>query len=389
MARRAAIIGVGQTHHSSKRPDVSSPELVNEAVRRALEDAQISVGEIEAVVMANMNWAEGWHLPDLITSDFIGAHLKPTLKFLTGGCMGLSTTEAAWHHVASGVFDVVMAVACANQGEHEGTTARLLLAADPLVERPFASGAIGVFALFAQQYMRRSGCREEHAAMVRVKADENACRNPYAHLKLGITIEAVLNSRVLVWPLRILHMCPQSSGACALILASEERAKRAAKKPVWIKDHVTVLQESWRKGGFEGGVTPTTSSQSVATARLYKRNGITNPIKEIGLLEMYEPSSWAELLWMEEFHLCERGEAWRLVEKGVTRRDGAFPINPSGGVVSTNPAAASAMIRVAECVLQLRGEAGEHQVTKAVKTALAHGFGGTNWTELMLLSTEM
>ncbi len=124
----------------------------------------------------------------------------------------------------------------------------------------------------------------------------------------------------------------------------------------------------------------------VAARKLYGRNGIINVRKDVDMFEIYDPCVWCELAWMEDFHVCEKGEAWKLVEKGMTELDGEFPVNPSGGVVSNNPIGASSMIRPAEAALQIRGDAGEHQVTRKVNTALASGFGATNCTELFLLS---
>ncbi|MBU1943013.1 MAG: acetyl-CoA acetyltransferase, partial [Actinobacteria bacterium] len=121
---------------------------------------------------------------------------------------------------------------------------------------------------------------------------------------------------------------------------------------------------------------------------LYRRNGITDPVRDIDVIEMYDPSTWAELIWMEDMGLCERGEAWRMVERGETEIDGKIPVNPSGGVVSTNPGTPSTMIRYIEAALQVRGDAGGHQVPREVRTAVATGFGGTGWTPMVLLSRD-
>ncbi len=131
------------------------------------------------------------------------------------------------------------------------------------------------------------------------------------------------------------------------------------------------------------------SSLTAASKKLYKRNHITDPLKQLDVFEMYEPSSWAEMIWMGDFLLCDRSEAYKLVEKGVTKLDGELPINPSGGVVSCNPIGATAMIRVAEAALQVRGDAGDHQVPKEVNTAVATGFGGTYWSNMILLKKSL
>ena len=385
MSQRVAIVGIGQTNHRYRRPDVNHVELLNEAVRLALQDAQLTMKDVDAVVMGNMELFEGHYIPDAMSVDGSGAYLKPGLRVNTGGTVGATTLVAAATHVASGVFNTVLAIGWEKQ-DAASTLSGLLMVRDPLYDRDKAAGAAGLFATLALRYMRESGCREEHAALVRVKAAQNARRNPHAHLKLNITADDVLNSRLLVWPLRLLHLSPTSCGACALVLAGEERAKKISNKPVWIRDHVTAHRECFTHVGGIVEAVPHTPSHEAAALKLYKRNGITNPRRQMQMMEMYDPSSWAEMQYSEWFHICEKGEGWKIAEKGITALDGEFPINPSGGVVSTNPIGASAMLRPAEAALQIRGDAGEGQVTRQVNVALATGFGGWTWTVMFLLS---
>jgi len=390
MARKVAIVGIGQTEHKTRHPECSHAELINEAARRALEDAQLTIKDIDAVLNGNMDLFEGHNLLDTITVDGSGAYLKPGRKMNTGGTTGGTMVTSAWYHVASGIYDVVLTIASEKQEESGGnTTSAIITCADPLAYRPFSTGAVGALAMVAARYMHDTGCGEEPGAIARVKAADNALKNPYAHLKLHLTLEDVLESRMLIYPLRLLHMCPQSSGACALVLASEEKAKKITKKPVWFKDHVISHQECFKRP-LSPDPTPSMISQTDAARKLYQRNGVTQPRRDIDVFEMYEPAAWAEIAWMEDFLLCERGEAWKLVERGVTALDGEFPINPSGGVVSTNSIGATAMVRVAEAALQIRGDAGAHQVTrKEPKTAVATAFGGCNWTIMTLLSKNL
>ncbi len=385
MAERVAIVGVGQTYHRSRRPDVNQVELMNEAVRAALDDAQLTLRDIDAVVMGNMELFEGNYLVDMWASDGIGSYLKPGMKITTGGTTGATVSCAAFNHAASGLFDVVLAVAFEKQDEGD-TTAGLNSVSDPLWRRWIATGAMGAFARVGRDYIRRTGCKEEHAAMLRVKADKGACRNPYAHLKLNLTIEDVMNSRMLMWPMRLLHMCPTSVGAAALVVASEKRAKQITKKPVWVKDWVTVHEESATTWSM---VRPGETSLEKASRLIYQRNGITKPAEEIDVAEIYEPSIWGELAWYEQYHFCEPGEGWRWAEKGVTDMEGEFPVNPSGGVVATNPIGATAMIRIVEAALQVRGDAGEHQVSRPVRTAFTTAWGGSNWTVATLLTKSL
>jgi acetyl-CoA C-acetyltransferase len=389
MPNRVAIVGIGQTYHAAKRPDVNQPELVREAVTAALADAQLSIKDIETVFFSNMETFEGIYLPDHGMAAEVGAFGKPGLKVATGGTSGASVVSEGFYFVASGLYDVALVIGFEKQ-DCGDTTAAISAAATPVWGKGATTGAIGEFAKQALSYMETSGAKEEHAAMVRLKADRNACKNKYAHLKLGLkSVEDVLKSPYLVWPLRFLDFCPQSCGACALIFASEKRAKKITKKPVWIADIETVHQEPFRAGTFGDPTGRETYTQHVACERLYKRNGITKPRRDIDMAEVYEPSNWEEMNLYEHFHFCGKNEGWKLVEKGITEMEGEFPVNPSGGVIATNPIGATPTIRVAEAALQVRGDAGEHQVVKDVKTAIASALGGPNWTVLTLLKRSL
>ena len=394
MSQRVAIVGCGQTYHKARRPDVNETELVNEAVRTALEDAQISLRDIDSVFTANMDGFEGVNLSDCWMCDGSGAYMKPGLKATTGGTTGASIFFVGVDYVASGLYDTALVIGY--QKHDEGNvTAGLLGGQEQAWVKGMMQGAIGIFANIAQGYMMESGAREEHAAMLRLKADRNALRNPYAQLRLNLeNVEQVLQSPYLIPPLRLLDMCPNSSGAAAVVLASEDRAKRISGKPVWVADtvsqHMGYSPISTSLMGFGApGEKRLESTHTVCARKLYRNHGITNPRKQIDVFEMYEPSIWGEMKWYEDFLFCEKGEGWKLVEQGVTEIDGELPVNPSGGVVSTNPIGATALLRVLEAALQVRGDAGEHQVPRDVKTAIATGWGGINWTTMVLLSSTL
>lgn len=386
MKRNVAIIGGGQTRHAARRHDVNQVEMVNEAVRAALADAKMTIDEIDAVLLGNMEFFEGCHMTDCWLADGTGAYGKPGLKITTGGTVGATIVCAGAHHVASGLFDKVLCIGFEKQ--EEGDTGAILSGvAHPLYGRSMAGAAVGYFAMMGSSYMAAWGAREEHSAMVAVKARQNARKNPYAHLKLDIGIQDVLNSRMLAYPIRMLDMCPASNGACAMILADEKTAKGRCGKPVWIRAMDTAHNEqfelSWRD------VLDTRPKFSTTCAsRIYRKLGISNPAGYFDVFEVYEPATWAELQWYEDLGLCAPGQGFRLVEEGKTAIDGPMPVNPSGGVLSTNCIGASAMLRVWEAALQIRGDAGGHQVSKEVRRALTTGYGGTNWTVMTALSRD-
>lgn len=389
MAGRVAIVGVGQTHHTTRRDDVNLPEMVGEAVRAALADAQLSKKDIEAFIFSNMESFEGLLLPDHGMITEVGATGKPGLKVTGGGTTGSEAVAEACNLVSAGLYDITMVVSW-QKHDCGDATAGISAAAVPIAAKGLIVGAVSEFAKQALSYINQSGATEEHAAMVRLKADRGACRNPYAHLRLGLMgIDEILQSPYLVWPIRILDFCPQSCGAGVVVLASEERAKKIHKKPVWVVDFEVAHQETFAAGSFGDPTGTETYSQDVAAARLYKRNGITDVRKQVDLAEIYEPSTWEEMSLYEHFLFCEKNEGWKLIEKGVTEIEGEFPVNPSGGVIASNPIGATPVLRIVEAALQIRGDAGEHQVTRDVKTAITTSLGGPNWTAMFLLKRSL
>jgi acetyl-CoA C-acetyltransferase len=379
---RVAIVGTGQSRHARARDDVSQPELVREAALRAIEDCEIRPRDIEAVVIANMELFEGRGWPELWVGEAAFAAGKPCLKVATGGTSGTSGCIAGIHQVASGLFDLALVVGF--EKHSEGHTQTGMTLTDPFWDRAVASGAVGNFALSVSQYMAERGVTERQAAQVAVKARRNAARNPYAHLQMpALTVEEVLASRPLAHPLRMLDMCPQSDGACAIVIASEAKARKLNPRPAWVKAAATRHEQPYI-GDIERRLA-TMRTLRDAAREAYARAGIGNPLAELDVAEIYEPVSYAELAWYEALGLCEEGQAGRLIEEGITAMGGGLPVNPSGGVLSTNPVGASGVIRVAEAALQIHGRGGERQVEGA-RTALATGYGVYAWADVIVLA---
>ena len=387
--RNVGIIGVGQTVYSSHREEVNQPEMIHEAVSAALKQAGLTIDDIDCIVHGNMELFEMVHQPDLWHTLGTGAYGKETLRVTTGGTTGATLVCAADHLVASGLHDIVLAVGFEKLQEGH-TTGGITNMADPLWGRQLQTGALT--GMTAADLIEEFGEeRAKKASMkYRIIMDKHAMKNDKAHRRLGLEFDQAddlaVNSPALVGELRMIHMCSQSDGACAMIFASEEKAKKLCKQPAWIKDHITVHREELF---CIFGNEPYMTTHKYAAQKLYERNGIKDPRKEIDLFEMYDPSSWWGLDWLREFLLLENDEHIKMVENGDITIDGSFPVNPSGGVIASNPIGATAMIRVAEAALQIMGKAGDHQVNKPVNQAMASGFGGTMWTVLLLLTKEV
>jgi acetyl-CoA C-acetyltransferase len=382
--RRVAIIGTGQAKHTKARDDVNQVELVREAATRALADAGITFHDVDAVVLSNMELFEGRALPEMWVGEGTGGYLKPVMKIATGGTSGTSACIAGYHQCASGLFDVVLVVGW--EKHSEGATQTGMALTDPLWDRNVASGAVGNFALSISQYVGERGVTPEQAARVAVKARRNAAKNPYAHLQMpDLTVEQVLASRMLADPVRLLDMCPQSDGACGLVYAAEGIAEKVCARPAWVRAAVTRHDQPYIGDLDRRLVTMRTLRDAAREA--YWQVGITEPLKQFDVAEIYEPVSYAELAWYEALGFCAEGEAGQLIDEGVTEMDGELPVNPSGGVLSTNPVGASGVIRVAEAAMQVMGRAGTHQVPN-VRIALATGYGVYAWSDVMILGID-
>jgi len=383
--RDVAIIGCGMSKFSSHREEVNQPEMVHEAVVEALQDARLSMDDVDCVLHGNMELFEMVHQPDMWHVLGSGAWGKPGIRLTTGGTTGATLACAADNLVASGLHDVVLAIGFEKLQEGHATGG-ITNMADPLWGRSLQTGALT--GTTAQKLIEQFGEeRAKDAAMkMRTIMDENAMRNKKAHRRLKLDRkhmkETAAGSPPLVGELRLIHMCSQSDGACAVIFASEEKVAQFGSNPAWVVDHETVHREETLI--FSTGK----STHRVAAERLFARNGITDPVHEIDVFEMYDPSAWWGVDWLGEFMLCNKDEHLRMVEEDSIAMDGEFPVNPSGGVQASNPIGATALVRVAEAAMQIRGTAGDHQVARPVRRALASGFGGTLWTVLMLLSKE-
>lgn len=387
MGYPVAIIGTGQTYHCSRRQDVSIPEMIREAVDRALANAGLSNRDVDAVIIGNMEHFEGINLSDLWPVEGSGAFGKPGMKVATGGCTGSSLAIAAYYVVASGLYNRVMAVGwemlSASAGE---TTTGIVTAFDPIYERSTLAGAISALAIVACEYVEKYKIPLEQAALAMVKARANAARNPHAHLRKPVTVEEVLASPMLSYPIRLLDMCPTSDGACAVIFATEEGARKSAGRPAWVQAVASCHNHTYLGDTFSGSVTYKNTLQEAARLA-YKQAGITRPQAEIDVAEIYSPCTYAELQWLEDLGFCGPGEGGRFVESGATEIGGKIPVNPSGGVMCTNPIGATGLIRVAEAAIQIRGEGGDRQAP-GVRTAMATGFGGSFWNEILILSSQ-
>jgi len=409
MGRQVAIVSAGFSEHASKRSDVNMGELVHEAIEDCLKKVpSLEFDDIDAYVNGNMPAFEGSNIPELWMTDWMGARNKPLMRVTTGGTTGGSVAIAGYYTVTAGLpgIDTVLAVSFEQQSQGDTSVGlasvaygeisilnSLGIAYDQLNRLLSAGAAIGVAAYQATTYMNKCRITEEDLARVVVQNRRNAAKTWWAHLKMpDLTIEDVLDTPYVQYPLRYGMVCPASDGACAMLFTTEEKAKDMCDIPVYVNGVASVANET-AVLGYDGGgsaqVDPSMQLGAIRSSELaYSQAGISFPRKEIDYAEVYAPFPNQELMWTEKLGLFEEATAPQMYETGVTAVDGELPVNCSGGVNSTNAIGASAMERPAVAALQIMGKA-SNQVPKTVHTSIGSGWGGSlNLITLMAMSDQ-
>lgn len=379
---RVAVVGAGLTRFM-RRAQETGKELCFEAARMALDAAGLRPRDVEAVVMATApDVFDGVHMKGEYLADGAGGFRKPYMRSFVGGGSGVFAAIHGWYHVASGHFDTVLVVAEEKMSSclpHPQAAFNGIY--DQFLERPLGVNLLWIFALEMNRYMQVHKVPQETIALVSVKNKRNGLDHPCAQEGIpgNYTVEEIVGSEVMVWPVTRLMVSPVTDAAAAIVMVSERVAKRITDRPVWVKGVGWHLDSSY----WTNRDLYYPKYVEYAARMAYDMAGITNPRREIDVVEAYDPFAYKELHHMEGLLLCDKGEAPRLLEKGVTQRDGELPVCPSGGLLGVgNPIAAAGLMKVAEIFWQLRGEAGARQVSRPVRTGLAQA-----WGDLMQVGT--
>ena len=367
----AAVLGTGQTKYVSKRHDVSMSGLVREAIDRALADSGSTLSDIDAVVVGKApDFFEGVMMPELFMADALGATGKPLIRVHTAGSVGGSTAVVAASLVQSGQYRRVLAVAWEKQSE---SNAMWALSVPVPFTKPVGAGAGGYFAPHIRAYIRRSGAPAHIGAMVAVRTGSTvpATRWPTSNSPTSLWRRC--------WSLRC---CGIRSASARPVLFGRCRGdgdrRRGDQRPphregfpvAWI--HATALRTEPLAYAGRDQVNPQAGRD--AAAALWSAAGITSPIDEIDVAEIYVPFSWFEPMWLENLGFAPEGEGWKPPRPARPRSRGGFrSILRRRAVVESDRRLG--MIRFAEAAIQVMGKAGEHQVPGARK-ALGHAYGG-------------
>jgi acetyl-CoA acetyltransferase len=379
--RRVAVIGVGTTKFG--KHDRTSAELFASAAADALADADLPASRIQALYYGNVVGGETEQ--QLHTSpqaaSVLGLPPVPTTRFETA----CASSHAAFRHavmeVASGASDVVM-VGGAERVLNVPTadsTEYFAYASDAAWEQTLGLTFPGVFALVARAHMHKHGTTEAQMAAVAVKNHKHGALNPKAQFQKEITLQTVLNSARVADPLKLYDCCPFTDGGAALVLASEDVARRS-RRPIWVL--ASAAASDWMLIGDKRDLSRVPATERAAAAA-YRQAG-KRP-EDVDVVELHDCFTIAEIVATEGLGLFEPGTGGLAAEKGWTSLGGKIPVNPSGGLKAKgHPIGATGAAQICEIVTQLRAEAGPRQVDGA-RTGLTHTLGGNTATVLVSL----
>ena len=372
--REVAVVGVYMTKFG-KYLDRSLRDLGKEAVLGAVRDAGMSLRDIKIAYVANgmaglITGQEG--VRGQVILKEVGLEGLPILNVENACGSGTTAVFGAWLSVASGFCDVALALGVEKLYCGNTNKSMAALAADSDVEMEGRMGFLfpARYAMSIARHMDKYGTTREQIAKVSVKNHKNGSLNPYAQHQKVVSVAEVLNSRVICDPVTLLMCCPIGDGASAVILADKKTARRLTSKPITI---AALALQSGRTPDIRAPEGPNIYERTVHQA--YEQAAV-GP-QDLEVIELHAAASPAELLRYEDFGLCRKGEAGRMIDEGKTDIGGKIPCNPSGGLEAKgHPVGATGGAQITEVVWQMRGQAGKRQIDPIPKLGMVHNGGG-------------
>ena len=389
LKNRVAVIGISEPKSARRREDATFWQMAYDASREAIADARLTKNDIKYCFFSTA--CENFNMQPLMgcyIAEALGWNQKPLTEFTNAGGASGGALTAAYNYVASGEADFVLCVggdkiSDADVPKLNGFQNLIVYGNDCIFETPYGA-ALGQFASFCQAYKSIYNITEEQAAKVSVKNHGNAMLNPSAQAPMKITVEDVLNSKIIAWPIKFLDCSLQSDIFCAVVFASEEKAKELTDNPIWIEGvgHANdVLKFGWREAmnpGFTFGNNP---AMRTAAKEAYAMAGITDPFNQIDVAQIQDGFTWLELMTYEMLGFCDIGGGGRLIDSGETQIGGKLPVNCGGGCIGHGHGYGGVgMMDMAEIVKQLRGQAGAYQVKPFPRRGLVETMGGSGMT---------
>ncbi len=379
--RPVVVAGAGMIPFE-RRDEDTLVDMMAVASLKAMDDAGLGDRAVDAVYVGNMASGLFNHQVSVASALVDRLSLMPAAadRIENGPASGGSAMKNGFLAVASGYADVVLVVGGEKMREVIGPKATDIVAAmtHPQAEYIYGVTLPALAGLFTRLYMEKYGVTREHLTMVAIKNQENGLLNPYAHIRMKITMEGVLehpqahvNSPVVADPLHLYDCCPVSDGSAAVLLTTEEIAKDL-KKPIVTIDGVGQATDTHT---VHERSEPTELKAVIESSKKAFSMANAKP-KDVDVAELHDAFTILEIAESEQAGFFPMGEGAKALERGDTRIGGKLPINPSGGLKARgHPVGATGVAQIVELTWQLRGEAGERQVKKA-KTGFSLNFGG-------------
>lgn len=380
MRGRVAIVGAAESDEVGKLPGKSALMLHAEAAHHALADAGLSARDVDAVLSTGRQTAND-------VPEYLGIRPRYLDNTQMGGCSFIAHLQHALCIVEAGVADVVLITHGESGASRVGMGGGDRFAPDTppgQFEMPFGIGGPPTrYALAQTRHMHEYGTTREQVAEVAVSTRKWAQLNPRALMRDPITVDDVLSSRAIAWPIHLLDCCVVTDGGGALVVTSADRAKDLRQKPVWVLGtgeatcH-SIVSQMPRFHVWDAAV--------MAGERAWAMSGATPADCDLAML--YDAFTIVPILALEALGFCKPGEGGAFVANGRTAPGGALPMNTNGGGLSYTHTGMYGMFLLVEAVRQLRGECGDRQVAGA-RTAVCHGTGGIlAASATAILSTE-
>ena len=381
---KVAIVGAADTEVGVV-PHLSATQMYVKAAKLALEDAGITKEDVDGLITCN-SWVEPYLYHAEMIAEYMQIFPRYCLNVATGGGTTLAIMQHAATAIASGVCNTVLITMADNMLSglsRDKAIEAMSTAGHAQFERPYGPPIPAFYALIAQAHMHAYGTTSEQLAAVSVACRKHASMNPAAQMRTPITVEDVLNSKIIADPLHLLDCSLVSDGGAAIIMTSAERAKDFKKKPVYMLG----VGEGHSHEHISQARSLTTSAAKEAGERTYAMAGL-GP-KDIDVAELYDCFTPVVIVELEDLGFCPKGEGGRFVEDGQIELGGELPINTHGGMMShCHPGHPGSMFSMTEAVFQLRNECGPRQV-KDAEVAFVHAQGGIMSTHCsMILAKE-
>ena len=377
---RVAIVGVAESDEMGRLPHKSAFALHAEAARNALADAGLTKADVDAVFSAGL-----WMASE--TAEYLGIRPRYIDGTQIGGCSFIAHVEHAMAAIGAGICEVAL-ITHGESGASRVAMPGTRFGADSTrmqFETPFGlAGPPTGYALAAARHMHEFGTTGEQLAEVAVSTRRWAQLNPRALMRDPLTVDDVLASRVISWPLHLLDCCLVTDAGGAVVLTSAARARDLRKRPVYVlgtgeaTTHVMVSQmpdfARW-------------DAARMAGERAFQMAGIGH--SDVDVAQIYDAFTIVPVMALEALGFCQPGEGGAFVAGGRTAPGGAFPMNTNGGGLSYTHSGMYGIFTLVEAVRQLRGECGPRQVA-GCKVALCHGLGGMfSAAATLIASTEV